>query len=210
MSTQALYNCGCMKNLLKKIKLPNIKTIWGNFKAFLKKNSKWVKMVLLAGFVGLLVYIYWGIPLPTRLTSDAIPVSSKILDRNGKLIFEIYTDQRRTPIKVGDLPKYVIDATIAIEDKDFYKHHGISITGIARAAYNTIFKGKLQGGSTLSQQLVKNSLLTQERTVKRKIREFTLTMVVESMYSKEKILTVQRLTELSLLPNYILAKKQRT
>ncbi len=164
------------------------KGMFAKIKRIIKKNLKWIRLGALIIVVSLLVYIYWDIPLPTKLTSDEIPVSSKIFDRNGKLIYEIYTDQRRTPVDVNELPKYLKDATIAIEDKDFYKHHGISITGMARAAYNTIFKGKLQGGSTLSQQLVKNSLLTQERTVRRKIREFTLTMIVESIYTKEKIL----------------------
>lgn len=75
-----------------------------------------------------------------------------------------------------------------MEDKDFYKHSGVSFTGIGRAAYNTVFKRQLQGGSTLSQQLVKNALLSPERTVKRKVRELALTLLVETLYGKDKIL----------------------
>lgn len=134
------------------------------------------------------LYLFWGIPLPTKLSSGTIPVSTKILDRNGDLIYEIYSDKRRTPIKLSEIPDYVKEATIAIEDKDFYKHQGFSITGIVRAAYKTLFKQKLEGGSTISQQLVKNALLTQERTIQRKIRELFLTVIVEGIYTKDQIL----------------------
>ena len=134
------------------------------------------------------VWLFWEIPLPTNLSTAAVPVSTKLYDRNGELIYEIYTDTRRTPVDPEGLPEYVAQATISIEDKDFYKHHGVSFTGIARASYKTLFKKKLEGGSTLTQQLVKNSLLTPERTVKRKIRELALTIIVESIYSKDKIL----------------------
>src|SRR3989344_726072 len=143
-------------------------------------------------FFGILVsfglWLFWAIPLPTKLATSQVPVSTKLFDRNGKIIYEIYADKKSTPIKLDGIPDYVKKATISIEDKDFYKHYGVSYTGIVRAAYNTIFKGKLQGGSTLTQQLVKNALLTPERTVRRKIREFALTMVVETIYSKDQIL----------------------
>ena len=157
-------------------------------KSVLKKRKTLLRILIVAGFIGFLVWLYWGIPLPTRLSSSDIPVSSKILDRNGKLIYEIYTEQRRTPIKLDDLPVYVKESTISIEDKDFYKNSGFSLTGIARALYNNIFTSKLQGGSTITQQLVKNSLLTPERTIKRKIREITLTVFVEAIYTKDQIL----------------------
>jgi len=134
------------------------------------------------------VWLFWGIPLPTRLSSEKIPVSTKLFDRSGKLIYEIYSNQRRSPVKLKELPQYVIDATISIEDKDFYKHYGFSLTGMLRAAYKIAFKGKLEGGSTLTQQLVKNSLLNPERTIRRKIREFVLSMAVESIYTKDQIL----------------------
>ncbi|OGM16071.1 hypothetical protein A2V56_01090, partial [Candidatus Woesebacteria bacterium RBG_19FT_COMBO_42_9] len=134
------------------------------------------------------VYLFWGIPFPTRLSSAPIPVSTKIFDRNGKLIYEIYTDKKRTPIKLSDVPEYMKEATISIEDKDFYKHQGLSYTGIARAIFNTIFKHELQGGSTITQQLIKNSLLTDERTIRRKAQEIVLTMIVEGIYSKNQIL----------------------
>lgn len=127
--------------------------------------------------------------MPTQITSESKnPVSTQLLDRNGKLIYEIFEEKRRTPIKLEELPPYVGQATIAIEDKDFYHHWGLSLSGIARAVFKTSTGGQLQGGSTITQQLVKTTLLTPERTLRRKIREVTLTLVVELLYSKDKIL----------------------
>lgn len=134
------------------------------------------------------LWIFWGIPLPSKLANNNLQVSTKIYDRFGNPIYEIYQEQRRTPIKLDEAPGYVKEATISIEDKDFYKHSGYSITGMLRAAYKTVFKQKLEGGSTLTQQLVKSALLTPERTVRRKLREFALSMIVESLYSKDQIL----------------------
>lgn len=162
--------------------------IFGKVKTLFADRKKRKAIIYWGAVVAVLTWLFWGIPLPTTLSSKQLPVSSKILDRNGKLIYEIYTDKRLTPIKLSDLPPYVKQATISIEDKDFYKHYGFSLTGIVRAAYNIVFKRTLEGGSTITQQLIKNALLTPERTVKRKIREFTLTMFVEALYSKDQIL----------------------
>jgi len=160
-----------------------------------KKFSLWPesirtrkKIVFFFILTSFFIWLFWGIPLPTKLSSSNIPVSTNIYDRNGKLIYEIYADKRRSPVKLEDLPNYIKEATISIEDKEFYKHYGFSLTGVTRAAYNIILKRKLQGGSTLTQQLVKNSLLTPERTIRRKLREFALSMVVEAIYSKDQIL----------------------
>ena len=146
------------------------------------------KIIFFSVLISVSLWLFWGLPFPTKLSSDAIPVSTKLFDRNGKLIYEIYTQQRRTPIALKEMPQYVVDATISIEDKEFYKHSGFSPTGILRSVFNIVFKRKLQGGSTITQQLVKNSLLTQERTIRRKVREFALTLVVETIYTKNQIL----------------------
>ena len=168
-----------IKKTKKKLRIQKI-----NFrsKKFLKRLGFLVILILF------FVWLFWKIPLPTNLTSRQYPVSTKIFDRNGKVIYEIYADKRRTPIKLADMPPYIKQATIAIEDKDFYKHYGFSPTGIVRALYSTVFKRKLEGGSTLTQQLVKNVLLTSDRTIKRKLRELALTIVVEATYSKDQIL----------------------
>jgi penicillin-binding protein 1C len=162
--------------------------ILNKIKGTLRSDRKRKKIIFFSVLLGVGLWIFWGIPLPTNLSSEKFPVSTKLYDRNGQVIYEIYTEKRRTPIKLEELPEYLREATISIEDKDFYKHYGFSYSGIIRAAYNVVFKGKLQGGSTLTQQLVKNSLLTPERTVRRKIREFALTLFVEAIYSKDTIL----------------------
>jgi 1A family penicillin-binding protein len=145
-------------------------------------------VVLSLGFLA-----YWFIlrdlPSPARLNNlSAYPVSTKILDRNGQLLYEIYDSQNRTPIKISDLPKYVTEATIAIEDKNFYTHHGFDTGGILRAGFNTLTGKRLEGGSTITQQLVKVALLTPERTLTRKIKEAILTVATEILYSKNQIL----------------------
>lgn len=160
---------------------------------FFSKKRFWAtrnikRIIFVSVLMSVSLWVFWGIPLPTNLVSNQIPVSTKLFDRSGKLIYEIYADRRTTPILLDEVPGYVMEATIAIEDKDFYKHYGISFTGIVRAAYNIVLKHKLQGGSTLTQQLVKNALLSPERTLRRKIREFALTLTVETIYTKDKIL----------------------
>lgn len=160
-------------------------------KIYLIRNlfkRRWPVVVLLGALLFLFIYLFKDLPSPTKLTTFAYPVSTQILDRNGLLLYEIYADQNRTPIKLTDLPVFIGQATIAIEDKDFYTHGGIDLRGITRAFINTVFHQELQGGSTITQQLVKNALLTQERTLRRKIREFFLTEAVEFLYSKNQIL----------------------
>jgi len=176
-----------LKNIIEKKKVSH-KKIPAKSKTTFNKFKISILIISLLGLISFLIWLFWGLPSPSDLITSNVPVSTKLFDRNGKIIYEIYADKRSTPVNIDELPKYVIDATIAIEDKDFYKHHGISLTGITRAAYNTLFKQKLQGGSTLTQQLVKNALLSPERTIKRKLRELAITVVVETMYSKKQIL----------------------
>ena len=114
--------------------------------------------------------------------------STKILDRNGEVLYDIFLDQRRTSVPLDEVPLYMRQATIAIEDKNFYKHQGFDPTGYVRAVYNIIINRRLQGGSTLTQQLVKNVLLSPERTVFRKVKEFILAIQIERKYSKDEIL----------------------
>jgi penicillin-binding protein 1C len=158
------------------------------------KKRYWTKMRVTKALVywgtltGVFLWIFWGVPLPNQLSAQSVPVSTKLYDRNGALLHEIYADKKSTPYSLSELPDHVKNATVAIEDKDFYRHYGVSVVGMVRGAYNTVAKGKLQGGSTLTQQLVKNVLLTPDRTIRRKVREFALTLVVESLYTKDQIL----------------------
>src|SRR3989344_4761906 len=131
------------------------------------------------------LFILKDLPSPTKLGRYDIPLATKIYDRNGKLLFDIFADQNRTPVPLDEIPLHVRQATIAIEDKDFYKHQGVNpIGGVLRAATATITKRKLQGGSTITQQLVKSALLSPERTLTRKVKEVILAIIVEVLYSK--------------------------
>ncbi len=114
--------------------------------------------------------------------------STKILDREGELLYEVFADQQRTNVTLEQVPTYLEQATLAIEDKNFYSHTGFDLKGWLRSLWTIITQRRLVGGSTLTQQLVKNVLLTQEKTLPRKIKEFILAVQIESKYSKDEIL----------------------
>ncbi len=140
-------------------------------------------------FIGLFFSLFKDIPSPQKLTKSPAPISTQILDRNGELLYEIYTDQKRTPISIDSLPEYVKQATISIEDQNFYQHYGLDIKGILRALFKTLTGQRLEGGSTITQQLVKNALLEDtSRTLSRKIKEAFLAIATEIVYSKDEIL----------------------
>ncbi len=111
-----------------------------------------------------------------------------IYDRNGKPLYNLYDKENRVPLELNQIPKYMQEATISIEDKDFYHHSGYDIFGILRAVKNIISFQGLSGGSTLTQQLVKNVLLSPEQTIFRKIREVILAYQIEKKFTKDQIL----------------------
>ena len=86
------------------------------------------------------------LPTPGRLSASNFPQSTKIFDRNGILLYDIYRDENRTYITLDQIPKKLQEATIAIEDKDFYKNQGFSIMGYLRAFRNAILSGRIAGG----------------------------------------------------------------
>lgn len=149
-------------------------------------------IVLLLVILGILVLAYFfvikDIPSAAKIARNNYPQSTKIFDRNGVLLYTIYSNRNQTFVPISRIPRTLQQATIAIEDRDFYKHGPIDLRGIARAFVSTVFKGEVQGGSTITQQLVKTSLLTPERTITRKVKEVILSFVVESIYGKDKIL----------------------
>ncbi len=139
-------------------------------------------------------YILKDLPPVTTLKSTTPSLTTKIYDRNGELLYEIYKDENRSLITLSDLPKYLLDATLAAEDKNFYHHFGIDPVGIMRATLNNFrcslyhVTCSLQGGSTITQQLIKNTLLTPEKTIIRKVKELVLAIQTELAYSKDEIL----------------------
>lgn len=126
-----------------------------------------------------------GIYKPPQLTT-------KILDRKGRVLYKFYQDQNRSWVKYEQIPKSLVEATVAIEDKEFFEHKGISIKGTAQALWYNLFKKEenenLRGGSTLTQQMVKNVFFNSEKSIKRKLKEAVLAILIEQRMSKEEIL----------------------
>jgi penicillin-binding protein 1C len=164
------------------------------FNKSLKKyssNTKKTKLILPILIILLITsfFLFKNVPSPNKLTKSPAPISTQILDRNGQLLYEIYADQNRTPVKLDDLPDHVKNSTISIEDKNFYSHHGLDFVGITRAFIKTVTGQRLEGGSTITQQLVKIGLLQDpSRTLTRKIREAVLAIATEIVYTKDEIL----------------------
>ncbi len=128
------------------------------------------------------------LPSPKRLTTPIQPLTTEFYDRNGTLLYRLYEGRNRTLIRLGDVPPYLIQATLSAEDKNFYSHPGVDFPSIIRAFYTNLRYGKLEGASTLTQQLIKNTLLTPEKTYQRKIKEIILSLWAERLYSKDEIL----------------------
>jgi len=119
-----------------------------------------------------------------------IDQSTKIYDRTGEiLLYDIHQDVQRTIISLEDISRHIKNATVAIEDAEFYEHNGIKPTAIFRAIFVNISEGGYsQGGSTITQQVVKNSLLTTEKKISRKLKEWFLALKLEKVANKETIL----------------------
>lgn len=150
---------------------------------------RWVTLAALVAVIGVLGYILRDLPSPRNLTSkENFAVSTQIFDRNGVLLYEIFADEHRVPITLDQVPPEVIEATIAIEDENFYHHFGVDIVGVVRAVINNLQGGRLEGGSTITQQLVKNALLSRERSFQRKVKEAVLAVATEVIYSKDQIM----------------------
>ncbi|KKU04244.1 MAG: hypothetical protein UX88_C0002G0013 [Candidatus Woesebacteria bacterium GW2011_GWC2_47_16] len=151
------------------------------------------KAVVFFGFLAFLAFIFWltilrGLPSPRALLTREQEVSTKIYDRNGVLLYKIYEDKNRTIIGLAEVPLHVRLATLAAEDAEFYNHAGFSVRGILRSIVKNLQKRELSGGSTITQQLVKNALLSPEKTIARKVREIILSMGVELTFTKDEIL----------------------
>lgn len=143
--------------------------------------------IVVGFFFSFLVFAWYAkdLPSPGKLSQSGAS-STVFYDREGKVIYELYKDRNRVPVTFDKVSDHLKKATIAIEDKDFYKHKGISEKGILRA----LLKAGSQGGSTITQQLIKNTLLTSERALSRKIKEAILAIEVERRYTKDDILTM--------------------
>lgn len=130
----------------------------------------------------------YELPTPTRLVSPNEPVTTEFYDRNGILLYRLYEGKNRTLVKLSEVPQYFIQATVAIEDQNFFRHFGLDPLAIVRALYRNLTQNTQEGASTITQQLIKNSLLTPEKSYARKIREAILALWAERIYSKNEIL----------------------
>ncbi len=182
------------------------------YKGKRSKKKKVIFLILKIGLFGFLffsfsllfVFIYYAkdLPRPEKFTERAFVESTKIYDRTGEvLLYELYGEEKREIIPLSEMPEHLKQAVISTEDADFYSHHGIDFKGILRSIWVNLKIGRpLYGGSTISQQLVRSTFLTLEKTVKRKIREIILTLELERRYSKDQILEWY-LNQIPLGPN---------
>lgn len=154
-----------------------------------------IPAILTIGGIGLLgmafTVLWWSrdLPDPQNIRDTVIHESTKIFDSTGThLLYEI-GDARNTPADFNEISPYIRNATLAAEDDKFYEHHGIAITGVIRGVVLKPLTGqRAQGGSTITQQLIKNSLLSPERTLQRKAKEAVLALELEQRFSKDQIL----------------------
>ncbi|MEI6650427.1 MAG: PBP1A family penicillin-binding protein [Candidatus Moraniibacteriota bacterium] len=142
--------------------------------------------------IALFAWVAKDLPSPGKVNSRVIPESTKIYDRSGEhLLYDVHGEEKRTIVPITDIPQSTRFATIALEDQDFYSHFGIKLTSIFRSIFNDIRQGgAAQGGSTITQQFVKNSLLTDEKTFIRKIKEVILSLEIEQKFEKDEILAM--------------------
>lgn len=166
------------------------KPFWKRYtrKQLLKRAGR----IFLWGLGILLLMFIWfskDLPTPNRIEKRLNIGSTQILDRNGELLYAVSQNKKRLVIPFSEMPDNVKKATIAIEDQNFYHHFGIDIKGVIRSVFvDIIHRGAKQGGSTITQQFVKNALLDPRKTLTRKFKELILSVELEAIYPKDKIL----------------------
>ena len=188
---------------IKKIDKPYLKNKYNQMRnlkkedviKFVKNNQKYVKYTVLIGIIIMILipiatYIYFV----RDLSSKERILNKKnhgvvLLDRNDEPFFTLFDASTKNPIELKVLPEYTKYAFISVEDRDFYNHPGFSISGIARAIReNLLSQSSVQGGSTISQQLIKNAILSPDKQLLRKYQELVLALELERRYSKNDII----------------------
>jgi len=140
--------------------------------------------------IGTFAWFAKDLPNPEEVSERQEVQSTKIYDRTGQiLLYEIFGEKKRTVIPTNEISDFIKYATVATEDDSFYEHPGIALKSILRAFWANIRGKHIQGASTITQQFIKNSMLTPERTLTRKIKEVILSLELERKYSKDEILT---------------------
>lgn len=161
-----------------------------------KKLKKILKgfgfLIIFSILGGISIFFYYekDLPRPEKFTERKISQSTKIYDREGEtLLYEIFKEEKREYVSLDLIPEHLKRAIITAEDATFYQHWGLNFKAILRAfLVNLKLKKPIQGGSTISQQLIRSTFLTREKTLERKIKEIILTLELERNYSKNQIL----------------------
>ncbi len=164
----------------------------------LKTLKKVIPWVLLAFFLFTGIFILWAttIALPNLNSFEERKVSqsTKIYDRTGQIIlYDVFGEYKRTVVPLDQIAETLKQAAVAVEDKNFYSHNGIEVSSIIRAIRNNLLEGNLlggQGGSTITQQVIKNSLLTRDKKISRKLKEWILAPRLEKVLTKDEILAI--------------------
>ena len=163
-------------------------------KSHLFKNIFLTFLAFVLVFISILIFSVATIKLPdfSGFENRNVANSTKIYDRTGKVVlYNVHDNIKRTSVSFENISNNMKHATIAIEDSHFYEHHGIRITSIIRATLVNITRGEYsQGASTITQQVVKNALLTREKTLTRKIKEWLMAIKLDSQVSKDDILNI--------------------
>ncbi len=152
---------------------------------------KYLFFAFIAFLILLIFLFFWysrDLPTPGKLVTSRYKDATRIYDRNNVLLYSVYQDENRTYVGLPLIPKQLQEATIAVEDKNFYNNNGFQVTGMLRAVKNMLLGQGIQSGSTITQQLVKNVLLTNQQTIARKIKEIILSVQVDKKYTKDQIL----------------------
>jgi len=175
----------------------SFKKVWRGAFSFKKHGFRNIVIFLIScGMLLFGIMFIWvstfKIPSIDTIKDRKISQSTKIYDNTGEiLLFDVFQDKKRTVIPFDDISKYIKDATIAIEDKEFYEHNGFKLKSFMRAVVvNTLSQEFAQGGSTITQQVVKNSILIGDKTPTRKLKEIVLALKFEKVQSKENILSI--------------------
>ena len=172
----------------KNIFVSNIK----KHKKALLTIGKYLLFLFLGGcFLVLAVFIYytWDLPQPEKFTETPFIQSTKIYDSTGKiLLYDIYGEEKREIVSFDKISTNLKDSVLTSEDSRFYQHGGVDFLGILRAAWiDLTSQSKSQGGSTITQQLIRSVYLTNQKSISRKIREIVLSIELEEKYSKDQI-----------------------
>jgi membrane peptidoglycan carboxypeptidase len=182
---------------MKHVYKPNLKRglpTWAGFEKIFKSKRFWTWTVRVTAVTFALIafaFIWYSrdLPDPNKLLSRAIPQSTKIYSRDGQLLYEVHGEFKRTLIPYSEMNSYIRNATISVEDKNFYNEGGINFKGIIRSLIKDISSGrKAQGASTITQQFVRNAVLTRDKSYVRKIKEIILSLEINKRFSKDEVI----------------------